>query len=159
MKGKFGQQSFKNKILVFWITWIVLIGFTYLLTVFLPSSSSIANGESIGFFAFIPAIFLVIYIFSTKRILEALVLASTMCFIFADRGNFLTSFNQGLTSVMMEENTGWLIIVCGLMGSIIKLIEKTGGSFAFGNFVAPREKPHTGAAAREQPRDSPVIER
>ena len=23
----------------------------------------------------------------------------------------------------------------------------------------PREKPHTGAAAREQPRDSPVIER
>ena len=25
--------------------------------------------------------------------------------------------------------------------------------------VNPREKPHTGAAAREQPRDSPVIER
>ena len=25
--------------------------------------------------------------------------------------------------------------------------------------VIPREKPHTGAAAREQPRDSPVIER
>src|SRR5574337_1102037 len=25
--------------------------------------------------------------------------------------------------------------------------------------VVPREKPHTGAAAREQPRDSPVIER
>ena len=25
--------------------------------------------------------------------------------------------------------------------------------------VGPREKPHTGAAAREQPRDSPVIER
>ena len=24
--------------------------------------------------------------------------------------------------------------------------------------VVPREKPHTGAAAREQPRDSPVIE-
>ena len=144
MKGKFGQQSFKNKILVFWITWIVLIGFTYLLTVFLPSSSSIANGESIGFFAFIPAIFLVIYIFTTKRILEALVLASTMCFIFADRGKFLTSFNQGLTSVMMEENTGWLIIVCGLMGSIIKLIEKTGGSFAFGNFVAKHTKTRVG---------------
>ena len=25
--------------------------------------------------------------------------------------------------------------------------------------IKPREKPHTGAAAREQPRDSPVIER
>ena len=25
--------------------------------------------------------------------------------------------------------------------------------------VVPREKPHTGAAARQQPRDSPVIER
>ena len=118
MIGKLGQHSFSKKILRVWITWIVLIGFTFLVTVFMPSSSSIADGESIGFFAFIPAIFLVIYIFTTKRILEALVLASTMCFIFADRGNFLTSFNQGLTSVMMEENTGWLIIVCGLMGSI-----------------------------------------
>ena len=144
MIGKLGQQSFKNKILRFWITWILLIGFTFLLTAFLPSSSSIADGQSIGFFAFIPAIFLVVYIFTTKRILEALVLASTMCFIFADRGNFLTSFNQGLTSVMMEENTGWLIIVCGLMGSIIKLIEKTGGSFAFGNFVAKHTKTRVG---------------
>ena len=120
MIGKLGQQSFKNNILRFWITWILLIGFTFLLTTFLPSSSSIADGQSIGFFAFIPAIFLVIYIFSTKRILEALVLASTMCFIFADRGSFLTSFNTGLTSVMMEENTGWLIIVCGLMGFMCK---------------------------------------
>ena len=67
-----------------------------------------------------------------------------MCFIFADRGSFLTSFNTGLTSVMMEENTGWLIIVCGLMGSIIKLIEKTGGSFAFGNFVAKHTKTRVG---------------
>ena len=32
--------------------------------------------------------------------------------------------------------------------------------FAYENLaVVPREKPHTGAAAREQPRDSPVIER
>ena len=30
---------------------------------------------------------------------------------------------------------------------------------ALAMYVVPREKPHTGAAARGQPRDSPVIER
>ena len=102
------------------------------------------NGISIGFFALIPALFLIVYIFTTKRILEALILATLMCFIFADRTHFLSEFNTGLTSVMMDEDTGWLIIVCGLMGSIIKLIEKTGGSLAFGKFVAKHSKSRVG---------------
>ena len=35
----------------------------------------------------------------------------------------------------------------------------TAAAFSADLAVVPREKPHTGAAAREQPRDSPVIER
>lgn len=144
MNYKPQHKEFDIKSIRFWITWIVIIGFTFLITLFLPSSEEIERGASIGLFALIPAIFLVIYIFTTKRILESLVLASLMCFVFADRGKVLTSFNEGLTHVMMEENTGWLIIVCGLMGSIIKLIEKTGGSIAFGNFVAKHSKTRVG---------------
>ena len=38
--------------------------------------------------------------------------------------------------------------------------EETGGLERLTDLaVVPREKPHTGAAAREQPRDSPGIER
>ena len=40
----------------------------------------------------------------------------------------------------MDEDTGWLIIVCGLMGAIIKLIEVTGGAQAFGDWAARKAK-------------------
>ena len=140
-----------KNLLRFFLTAILVVGGTFLITLFLPSIPQdvtteyiTENGLSIGIYALIPAVFLVIYIFATKRILEALLLATLMCFIFADRGNFLSAFNQGLSTVMMDENTGWLIIVCGLMGSIIKLIEKTGGSFAFGKFVAKHSKTRVG---------------
>lgn len=41
---------------------------------------------------------------------------------------------------MINEDIGWLFIVCGLMGSIIALIEKAGGAFAFGDWVSKRAK-------------------
>ncbi|MCI8647737.1 MAG: hypothetical protein HFE76_13325 [Firmicutes bacterium] len=40
----------------------------------------------------------------------------------------------------LEADTGWLILVCGLMGSIIKLIEVTGGAQAFGEWAGRRAK-------------------
>ena len=141
----------KQSIIRFFLTAFFVLGGTLLITAFLPplpegitSEQITENGISIGFFALIPALFLIVYIFTTKRILEALILATLMCFIFADRTHFLSEFNTGLTSVMMDEDTGWLIIVCGLMGSIIKLIEKTGGSLAFGKFVAKHSKSRVG---------------
>ena len=41
---------------------------------------------------------------------------------------------------MMDEDIAWLIIVCGLMGSIIALIEHSGGSYAFGEWIAKKAK-------------------
>lgn len=131
-------------ILGFFVRVALVVGVTLLIASFLPPMEAGAHSVSIGFFALVPALFLVVYIFVTKRILEALVLGSLMCFVFADRWNFLHAFNAGLTTVMMDEDTGWLIIVCGLMGSIIKLIEHTGGSLAFGRFVASRAKTRVG---------------
>lgn len=143
--------SKKQSLIRFFLVAFFILGGTMLITAFLPplpegitSEQITENGISIGFIATIPAFFLIVYIFTTKRILEALIIATLMCFIFADRTNFLSAFNEGLTSVMLDEDTIWLIIVCGLMGSIIKLIEKTGGSIAFGKFVAKHSKTKKG---------------
>lgn len=133
-----------NAILRFILTVVLMAGATLLIASFLPQMEAGAESVSIGLFALIPALFLVVYIFVTKRILEALVLASLMCFIFAYKWGFLTAFSESLTAVMMDEDTGWLIIVCGLMGSIIKLIEKAGGSLAFGRFVVKHAKTRLG---------------
>ena len=124
---------------------IVLIA-TILLTNSLP-----ADPSSYGFFSVVPAIFLIIYIFATRRILEALILASLLGFIMVSRpetmgndvswvANTFENFSNAVLAVMMDEDIAFLIIVCGLMGSIIALIEKAGGSYAFGEWIASKAK-------------------
>ena len=98
------------------------------------------NLEEFGILTVVPAAFLVVYIFSTKRILEALTLAALMGFFMVHRVSFFPAFNDSLMKVLMSEDMAWLFIVCGLMGSIIALIEKAGGSFAFSEWVAKRAK-------------------
>lgn len=124
---------------------ICVLAATFILTYFLP-----AEVENFGFFSTLPAIFLIVYIFMTQRIVESLVLASLMGVIMVSRpvtvgegtwlGNIFSDFSDSLLETMMDEDIAWLIIVCGLMGSIISLIEKSGGAFAFGEWVAKRAK-------------------
>ncbi|MBQ4651077.1 MAG: sodium:proton antiporter [Firmicutes bacterium] len=128
---------------------VVLVA-TMVLSSFMP-----AETEEFGAFALIPAAFLIIYIFATKRIIEALVLASLIGYIMVSKPatmgggnwflNIFTNFSDGILSVMMDEDIAWLIIVCGLMGSIIALIEKSGGAFAFGEWVATKAKSRNSA--------------
>ena len=128
---------------------LLVIGAVMLATVFLTSMLPSDNAEP-GIFSLVPAIFLIIYIFATQRILEALILSSLIGFIMVSRpavqsgeswiANTFSNFSDGLLNVMMSEDIAWLIIVCGLMGSIISLIEKAGGSYAFGEWIAAKAK-------------------
>lgn len=128
---------------------LVIIAIVLIITMILTSMMP-ADTSNLGVLSLLPAIFLVVYIFATKRILEALILASLIGFIMVSRpettggGHWLTnifdSFSAALLSVMMDEDIAWLIIVCGLMGSIIALIEKSGGSYAFGEWIATKAK-------------------
>ena len=118
-----------------------------------------AGVEDFGVLSVIPAAFLIVYIFVTKRILEALTLASVVGFVFTvniDMAestlaanlqtpvNVLTNLSSTLKDVLMDEDTAWLFIVCGLMGSLITLIERAGGAFAFGEWVSKRAKTRKG---------------
>ncbi len=124
---------------------LLVILASHALTCFLPEDPA-----DFGPAALIPAAFLIIYIFATKRILEALTLASLTGFIMVSKpaagediswvSNTLSTFSDSILSVMMSEDIAWLIIVCGLMGSIIALIEKAGGSFAFGEWLSKKAK-------------------
>lgn len=124
---------------------IVIIAITFAASLLLPDSV-----EEFGVFSIVPAVFLILYIFATKRIVESLVLASMIGIIMVSRpdivgeGNWLANafanFSDSLLETMMEEDIAWLIIVCGLMGSIISLIEKAGGAYAFGEWVSTLAK-------------------
>lgn len=115
---------------------VAVIAGAYLLTFFTPDDPA-----KLGAWSLVPAIFLIVYIFITKRILESLILASIIGFILvSEGGNLLSTFSDSLLKVMMAEDIAWLIIVCGLMGSIISLIERTGGAFAFGEWAATKAR-------------------
>ena len=114
---------------------LVIMGASLLLVAFLPDDPA-----EFGAAALIPAVFLIVYIFVTKRIIEALTLASVMGFAMVAQGDILGAFSTTILETMMSEDIAWLIIVCGLMGSIISLIERAGGAFAFGEWVATKAK-------------------
>lgn len=146
-------DSFNGKVSLIAVLLVILAA--VIISLFLPDDPTKFGAASL-----IPAAFLIAYIFSTQRILEALTLASLTGFIMVSRPagfgsggfsgllfgcgqwfhNVLTSFSDTALAVMMSEDIAWLIIVCGLMGSIIALIEKAGGSFAFGEWIATKAK-------------------
>jgi tetracycline resistance efflux pump len=99
-----------------------------------------ADLEDFGILTLIPAAFLLIYIFYTKRIFESLILGALLGFLMKFQGGFFTPVSESFLNILMNEDIAWLFIVCGLMGSIIALIERGGGALAFGNWVAKRSK-------------------
>lgn len=92
-----------------------------------------AIGAEFGILVMIPAIFLLAFIFITKRIIEGLTLAIVLGLVMAYKGEFFEVFNETVLEVLMSEDMSWLIIVCGLMGGVVAVIEKSGGAFAFGD--------------------------
>ncbi|MDR1796225.1 MAG: hypothetical protein LBR44_02090 [Clostridiales Family XIII bacterium] len=109
------------------------------------------NAEAgFGGFSVIPAVFLIVYIFITKRILEALALACIMGFLMIapqtgplntpNLVDTLNNFSTGLFDTIQSDDMVWLFFVCGLMGSIIALIEKSGGAKAFGDWISKKAK-------------------
>lgn len=93
-----------------------------------------------GIISVLPAAFLIIFIFRTKRIIEALALATLLCTIMVDQAGFFGIFNEILLDNLMSEDFAWLVIVCGLMGGIVAVIETSGGGYAFGEWVVSKAK-------------------
>lgn len=118
-----------------------IIEYTFLAIAFLVITFLVPEDEStFGIISALPAVFLLSFIFYTKRILEGLTLASLLAFFMAHKLEFFTPMSETLTEVLTDGDTQWLFIVCGLMGSIIALVERGGGAAAFGEWVAKRAK-------------------
>ncbi|HAK44964.1 MAG TPA: sodium:proton antiporter [Spirochaeta sp.] len=134
INGGGNKPDIKKKVVI----WAVLIAAFFIIGFLIP------DVENMGVLTILPSAFLLFYIFWTKRILESLVLGSIFGFILAYKGGFFWPWSDALLETMINEDIGWLFIVCGLMGSLIALIERAGGAYAFGNFVAKRAKTEKG---------------
>lgn len=118
-----------------------LIEYSFVAVAFLVIVMLVPDEEStFGILSALPSVFLLSFIFYTKRILEGLTLACILAFLMAHKGAFFSPLSETVVEVLTDGDTQWLFIVCGLMGSIIALIERGGGAAAFGQWVASRAK-------------------
>lgn len=69
----------------------------------------------------------------TRRTLESLLVGAFVGFIIMDPNpiKFFTNFINAFYTVIADTTTIWVILVCGLFGSLIAIIEKSGGTEGF----------------------------
>lgn len=88
-----------------------------------------------GVISLVPVISVIILAVVTKRTFEPLLFGSLIGFILLERSNFFSAWLDAVYKVLIDETTVWIILVCGLFGSLIMLLEKSGGAFGFSNMA------------------------
>lgn len=91
--------------------------------------------EHYGFISLIPALSVLILALVSKRTLEPLIGGTLLGFVIWKKGDFFGGFSDAALKVMSDPTIGWIILVCGLFGSLIALLVKSGGALAFGEFI------------------------
>ncbi|RLB74467.1 MAG: sodium:proton antiporter [Deltaproteobacteria bacterium] len=91
--------------------------------------------EHYGFISLIPAASVLLLALITKRTFEALIGGTLIGFLIVGKQDFFGKFADSALNVMSDPTIGWIILVCGLFGSLIAMLIKSGGALAFGNHV------------------------
>ncbi len=95
------------------------------------------GGTSYGIISLIPVAVIIITAVITKKTFQSMFLGLVVGFIILGE-NLLDAFNLFLDSmfkVMANENTIWVILICGLFGSLTMLMEKSGGVHGFSSIT------------------------
>ena len=93
-----------------------------------------------GAISLIPTMVVLALAIWSHRTIESVIAGSIVAFIITSQEGFLASLAEAALTVMRDENTGWVLLVCGLYGSFIALLVKGGGAQAFGDLVSRHVK-------------------
>jgi tetracycline resistance efflux pump len=85
--------------------------------------------------ALVPAFIVVVLSVWLRRAFEPLLIGCLVGYLLINPSAFPNNFLDGLTQTLQEKDTVWVILVCGLYGSLIHLIIESGGVFAFGELA------------------------
>jgi len=88
-----------------------------------------------GVLSLIPIATVIVLAVTTKKTFEPLLLATLTAIVIYAKGNFFTEFVNGALAVMADPTIGWVILVCGLMGSLLLILEKANASAAFAKAI------------------------
>jgi tetracycline resistance efflux pump len=91
-----------------------------------------------GIVSLLPTALVLVLAILSHRTLESVIAGALFAFFLMDGVHFIDSLAAATMSVVMDEVTVWVVLVCGLYGSFIALLVKGGGSHAFGHWLTHR---------------------
>lgn len=101
--------------------------------------------EHHGPLSLLPTLIVLILALWTRKTFEALLGGAILGYLLLSPKTFFASFSEGLLRVMQDPTIGWIILVCGLFGSLIYLLAQSGGALAFASFMLRHVKSRRGA--------------
>jgi len=115
----------------------VMAGFAYLSTV--P-----AEGESYGFLSLLPALLILVVAVLTKKPLESIFAGIIAGLLLLNPAGVITGLGDISLAVVMDETIAWIVLVCGMMGGLINMLERGGSVLSFGELLAKRIRTRRG---------------
>lgn len=88
----------------------------------------------------LPAAVAIVTAILSRRPIESLLAGVFAGLLLLGPLDAVSSFSSILLNVMMDETIAWVIIVCGLMGSLITLLMRVGAANAFSRALASRAR-------------------
>jgi tetracycline resistance efflux pump len=86
----------------------------------------------------LPALVTVMTAILSRRPIESLLAGVFVGLLMLEPAAALSNFSSILLEVMMDETIAWVIIVCGLMGSLITLLMRVGAASAFSRALSSK---------------------
>jgi len=96
-----------------------------------------------GVLCIIPPLVVIVLAIVSRTSFEPLLIGCLVGFLiigYREHSNFFTDFITSFYKVMEDESTVWVILVCGLYGSLIGLMVRSGGTMKFGQWALEKIK-------------------
>ncbi len=88
----------------------------------------------------LPTLTTVVMAIISRRPFESMIAGCVAGLVMLDPTNVISSFADNLSKVMGDENIIWVVLVCGLMGGFIKLLEVSGCLNGFTDWLKTKIK-------------------
>ncbi|UIP29856.1 MULTISPECIES: Na+/H+ antiporter NhaC family protein [Photobacterium] len=98
------------------------------------------TGTPYGWYSLLPTLFVLAVALLTHRTVEALFSGAIAGLIMIDPQQIVGNVVDMSMTVMMDETIAWLILVCGLMGGLITMLEKGGSILSFSEALVTKVK-------------------
>lgn len=107
--------------------------------------AAIAGPGLSGAWSLLPPLMLFVFVLATQRVVEGFVWGSALAVFMTHQWDFVTAYNDSLFTQLTNADNLWLIITLLSIGALVAVLERSGLSARFGEWVARLAK--TGRAA------------